>query len=73
MRFAAASSTLYGSESRRASNFEAGRTFCAVKWTSTAGSLTIFLTCSRNATGSSSGSARTSSVALASDGITFER
>ena len=52
---------------------EAGLVFCAEKRTSTAGSLTIFFTCSRNFAGSSSGSIRTSRVALASDGITLER
>ena len=41
--------------------------------TSTAGSLMTLRTSSRNASGSSSGSMRTSSVAFASDGITLTR
>src|SRR6516162_8901258 len=46
---------------------------CDAKRTSTVGSLTTSFTRSRNLAGSSSGSIRTSSVALASDGMTFER
>ena len=42
-----------------------------LKTASTDGSLTTFLICARNASGFSSGSIRTSSVTLASDGITL--
>ena len=71
-RVAAASRALKASESRRASG-PAGLVFCAAKRTSTPGSFTTRLTCSRKSVGFSSGSIRTSSVAFASEGITFDR
>ena len=72
MRVPAASSALKASESSLASG-PAGRIDSPGNRTSTAGSLMTFFTISRNFAGSSSGSMRTSSVAFASEGITFER